>query len=695
MARTMVWSVGASVLALTAGSAHGEEAAATSEGPSVSQVVVTAAPYGVSEQSLTSSVNIITREQLDVAPPVGLGDLLSGQPGIRSTAFGAGASRPVIRGLSGPRVLILQNGVGQIDASDVSPDHAVASDPAEAHRIEVLRGPSTLAYGGSGIGGVVNVIDERIATSVPDRGVEGHVSGSYDANGDAANIAGHLTAGRGPWALSLQGVKKHADDYKAGGPTLAAAYERANDVTGEPGKVVRNSDVDLEEYGGGLSYIGDWGFVGASVRRTESVYGAPYPQIVGEPPGGEEGPVGIDLRQTRYDVRGEVHGGFGPFDQVKFTGGYARYRHFEFNRENGEVGTTFVSRGEEGRLELVQRKRGDWQGAVGFQGLNRDFDAVGDEAFVPPTKTGQYAVFTLQRLDHERWGVEGGLRLERTRVRADQAGRETSEPAAAAGFDHATDPSRRSFTGVSGSAAVFVRPSEAWFLSLNLAHNERAPTQYELFADGPHGGTNAFEIGDPGLGKEKVNSIEATVRYNRGPLSLEGHAYHARYDGFIQETPTGEVEDGLPVQLFQALDARFYGVEATAGWDAWTDGDRSLRFEGAYDWVRGTSSDGPTPRIPPWSVTGRAIYQTERFTARAEVRHVAEQDRISVFETPTASYTLVNLFASYKPIEGEDLRLFVEGRNLGDAVAREHASFLKDIAPLPGRSLRAGFAYEF
>ena len=693
MARKIGWMLGASLLVLST-AAQAEEAASEAA-PTVSQVVVTAAPYGVSEQSLTSSVNVVTREQLDVAPPAGLGDVLNGQPGIRSTYFGPGASRPVIRGLSGPRVLILQNGVGQIDASDVSPDHAVASDPAEAHRIEVLRGPSTLAYGGSGIGGVVNVIDERIPSAVPERGVEGHVSGSYDANGDGASVAGHLTAGQGPWAFSLQGVKKQSEDYKAGGQTLSRAYELANAVNGEPTKVVRNSDVDLKEYGGGLSYVGGWGFLGASVRRTETVYGVPFPQIVGEPPGGDEGPVTINLRQTRYDVRGEVNGDFGPFDQVKLTGGYARYKHFEFNRETGEIGTTFESRGEEGRLELVQRKVGDWQGAVGLQGLHRDFDAVGDEAFVPPTKTDQYAVFTLQRLDKGSWGLEGGLRFERARVRADQAGRETSESAQAAGFDHATDPSRRSFSNVSASAAVFLRPTEGVFVSLNLAHNERAPTQYELFADGPHGGTNAFEIGDPGLGKEKVNSVEATARYNKGPLSLEGHLYYARYDGFIQEAPTGEVEDGLPVQLFRQLDAKFYGAEATVGWDAWTDGDRTIRLEAAYDYVRGSTKDGAVPRIPPWSVTGRAIYESGRVTARAEVRHVAEQDRVTTFETPTGGYTLVNLFASYKPLEGEDLRLYVEGRNLGDVTAREHASFLKDIAPLPGRSLRAGFAYAF
>jgi len=681
---------GAASAMLAAGGAAAEGAPSA-----VDEVVVTAAPYAVSERWLTSSAHVITREALDVAPSVGLGDLLSGEPGVRSSFFGPGASRPVIRGLSGPRVLILQNGLGQIDASDASPDHAVAADPDEADRIEILRGPSTLAYGGSGIGGVVNVIDERVPSAAAEDGIEGHLSGALAGNGEGASAAGHLKLGRGPWVAALQAARRTSDDYRAGGRPLSARYAAAHGVAGEATDRVRNTDVELKEAGGGLAYVGGWGFVGASARKTRSVYGLPYSQIAGAPPGGEEGPVAIHLRQTRYDLRGEVAGDFGPFAQVKFAGGHADYRHFEQSRTTGEVGTNFLSKGEEGRLELVQQARGGWQGAVGLQGLRRDFDAVGEEAFVPPTRTDQAGIFTLQRLDKGGWGLEGGVRLERTRVQADQAGREASAAAQALGLDVAAGPDRRSFTAISGSAAVFLRPSAPWFLSLSAAHNERAPTQFELFADGPHAGTGSFEIGDPNLKTEAVNSLEATARYTAGRLALEAHLYYARYQGFIQETPTGGVEDNLPVQQFQQLEARFWGGELTAGYDAWRDGDRNLRLEAAYDYVRGTTDAGPAPRIPPWSLTARAIFTTGRAVARAEVRHVAGQDRVADNELPTDSYTTLNLFASYRPIGDQDLRIFVEGRNLTDAVAREHASFLKDIAPLPGRNLRVGVAYAF
>jgi len=684
MSRKLWLMAGAGLAALAGGAA--------SAAP-VSEVVVTAAPYAVSEKSITSSANVLTREQLDVAPAVGLGDILNGRPGVRSTFFGPGASRPVIRGLSGPRVLILQNGVGQIDASDVSPDHAVASDPAEASRIEVLRGPSTLAYGGSGIGGVVNVLDDRVPSAPAKNGIEGRASGSYASNGDAAAVAGHVKLGSGPWVVDLDGVKRHSDDYSAGGPTVSRAYEAAAGVEGEPGKVVANSDLELQEYGGGLSYVGGWGFVGASVRRTSTSYGVPFAQLIGVEP--DEGPVAIHLKQTRYDVRGQVNGAFGPFEQVKFAGGYADYRHYEADAETGEIGTTFNSTGEEGRIELVQKQRGGWQGAVGVQALNKRFAVSGDEAFLPTTRTQQYAVFTLQRLDMERWGLEGGLRLERVHVRADEDGRETSDAARALGIDFANSPDRRSFTNLSASGAVFFRPVEPLFLSVNVAHNERAPTQAELYADGPHDGTNAYEIGDPNVSKEKVNSVEGVARYTTGRVNLEGHIYYARYTGFLQETPTGDIVDGLPAQQFRQVDADFYGAEASAGWDAWTDGRNRVRLEGTYDFVHGKTDEGPAPRIPPYSITGRAIFENERITLRAECRYVARQSRVVTYELPTDSYTLINLFASYRPVADQDLRLFVEAQNLGDVVAREHASFLKEFAPLPGRNVRAGFAYAF
>jgi iron complex outermembrane receptor protein len=669
----------------------------------VSEVVITGAPYAVSLDSTTTSVNIVNRAQLQAAPAVGLGDTLNGMPGLRSTFYGPGASRPIIRGLSGPRVQVLQNGVGLVDASSLSPDHAVASEPSEATRIEVLRGPATLAYGGSAIGGVVNIIDDRVPSSAAKDGPEGHLSASYGTADDSYAASANLKAGKGPWVVVVDAVKRKSQDYKAGGRAVSDILADATGETPLPGDRVLNSDVSLEAYGVGASYVGSDGYIGLSVKRTETRYGVPFPQIVFTTPP-EEGPVYIDLKQTRVDFRGETGVDLGLFDQARFSVGYADYKHAEVEVASRAVGTVFRSEGAEGRVELVQRERDGWQGAVGFQGLVRDLEAIGDEAFIPPVQIDELGVFTLQRLDLESWGLEGGLRLDRRRLDASLVGRPTSAAARANGLNWATADANPSFTNVSASGAVFWRPTTDTFLSLSAARSSRAPTEFELFADGPHAGTGAYEVGDPTFRSEKVTSLELTARWENDRARAEAHVYRARYDGFIEQAPTGDMVDDagvidpdgeLPVFLFTQSDATFYGGEIEGSYAIWQDAGRSLSLEAAYDYVHGKTNGAAIARIPPWSLTGRLVWASPRYDGQFEVRRVGEQDRVTTFELPTLGYTVVNARISYKPVEDRDLRVFLEGRNLTDQVVREHASFLKDIAPSPGRTVRVGLALNF
>ncbi|MDB5456632.1 MAG: TonB-dependent receptor [Caulobacter sp.] len=662
----------------------------------VSEVVITAAPFAVSLDSATTSVNVVSRADLDTAPAVGLGDLLGGLPGLRSSFFGPGASRPIIRGMSGPRVLILQNGVGLVDASTLSPDHAVASEPSEASRIEVLRGPSALAYGGSAIGGVVNIFDDRIPTAPAKNGLEGRVGGSYDGNNDGRALSAGFKAGKGPWVVAVDGVKRKSDDYEVPSNPVSARYAAAHGVVAAPDDKVQNTDVEMEAYGIGVSYVADDGYIGASVKKTDTTYGVPFPQTVLGPLDEAPEKVQIHLQQTRYDLRGEKTVDWGPFDKARFSIGYADYQHAEVSVADGAVGTRFLSNGTEGRFELVQKEHDGFQGAVGLQALKRHFEAIGDEAFVPPVDIQGVGVFTLQRLDKQSWGVEGGVRLDRTEIDAELTGRPTSPVAADLGVDWATAAHKRDFTTVSASASVFVRPQSWSFYALSLSHNERAPSEFELFADGPHGGTNAYEIGDPSLKAEKVNSAELTARLTGGKGRVEAHAYYAKYNGYIEEAPIDAVQNDLPVIFFSQTDATFYGGELSGTYDVWSpNADSALSVQGAYDYVHGEVDTGPAARMPPYSVTGALVWSSPRFTAKGEVRYVAKQDRVSTFEIPTDGYTMLNVSASYKPFADKGLKLFVDGHNLTDEQAREHTSFLKDIAPLPGRSLRAGFAYEF
>lgn len=677
LSRTLLLAAGATAALASAATAQPSSGgAATASGSEVDQVIVTGVPFGVTQRATTIATDVLDEQALATAPAASLGDLLNGRPGLRSTSFAPGASRPVIRGLAGPRVQVLANGIGMIDASSVSPDHQVAADPAEANRIEVIRGPATLVYGGSAIGGVVNVIDDRVPSTIPDKGLAGVFSAQASSVDDGRSGFGRLTAGAGHFAVNIDATRRKTDDYKIPSPAVSRVLAEAEGLDRDDGDHRQpNSWTDLVAWGAGASFIGDRGFLGASYKDTDSEYGT-----VAE----EE--VFIKLRQKREDVRGEYRFSDGPFASIRGSFGHAKYTHTEYEGP-GEPGTQFNSDGQEGRIDLIMRKQGDWSSSYGVQALKRDFEAIGEEAFVPTTRIKEAGVYTLQRYDTGDLGFEGGLRFDRRTL-------------AATPFGGSSNLERR-FDNWSASGAVFVRPVTGLFLGLSLSRTQRAPSEVELFADGVHIATAAYETGDVTLGKETATTLEGTVHYDRGPFTGDLHVYRTKYDGFVDEVRTGsdfyyEEEDELfPIYQFVQSDAEFYGFEAEASFAVWQAADRRLYLEAAADYVHANTDHGPAARIPPYSVTGRVRYASGMFDAAAELRHVGKQDRLASFELPTDGYTLLNLSASARPFSAKGVTIFAEGRNLTNEEAREHASFLKDIAPLPGRNIRLGVAYRF
>lgn len=663
--------------AALASAAAAQTPSPTAPATTLQDIIVTGTPFGVTDRASLLAVEVLDEEDLAVAPASTLGDLVNGLPGVRSTNFAPGASRPVIRGLSGPRVQVLTNGLGLIDASSVSPDHQVAVDPAEARRIEIVRGPSTLVFGGSAIGGVVNIIDDRIPTKRAEGGLDGHLSAQASTVDDGTSFGGRLKANAGPLVFTADAFTRSASDYDV--PVFPESQRLLDEEGEEAGdeRTVENTFVELDQYGVGVSWIGSRGHIGASVKRVETTYGVPGHGHEPDPldPDAEEESVSIGLEQTRYDLRGELTFDAGPFSAARLSAGWADYEHTEF--EGDEVGTRFFSDGYEGRFELIQRERNGWQGVVGLQLLDRTFDAVGDEAYVPRTDIAEQGLYTVQRFDRGGLGFEGGLRLDNRSLES-LAG-------------------ERDFTNLSASAGAFFRPSAPLFLGLSLARNERAPSEVELFAEGAHVATGAFEVGDIDLESEVATSIEATAHYASGPFEFDLHAYHADYDGFIDLRPTGleDPDSELPIFAYVQTDANFRGVEAEASYRLWEAGDRSLTLSGAVDWVRASTDLGPAARIPPWSATAGLDWTSRLFDIGLEVRHVGEQDRTAEFELPTDSYTLVSLKGAVRPFPDRNVVLFAEAANLTDEEAREHASFQKDIAPLPGRNLRVGVTYRF
>ncbi|WP_425991062.1 TonB-dependent receptor [Brevundimonas sp. TWP2-3-2] len=655
-----------------AGAASAQTAPPAQQADAVEDVIVTGRPFGVSDNASLIAVDVLDEQALAVAPVQTLGDLVAGLPGVRSSSFAPGASRPVIRGLSGPRVQVLTNGLGMIDASAVSPDHQVAVDPAEASRIEVVRGPSTLTFGGSAIGGVVNILDERIPTHAVEGGVDGHVSTQYSSVDKGYGLGAGLAANAGPFVFTVDGFRRDSGDYDIPGPALSQRLAAAEGVARDDAGTVVNSFAKIEQVGAGVSYVDDRGFVGVSIKNTRSNYGT-----VAEPD------VSIDLEQTRYDFRAERELDAAWFQSFNLSAGYADYAHTEF--EGPKVGTVFQSSGYEGRAELIQRQRDGWQGVVGVQVLDREFDAIGDEAFVPATSIQETGLYTVQRLDLGAYGFEGGVRYDRRELSATPIG--------------GTSEINRQFDNWSASGSVFVKPAQGLFLGLSLSSSERAPSEVELFSDGVHVATAAYELGDPTLNSEKVLTLEGTVHLSRGPLDGDLHVYRAEYDGFIDQRPTGAAFDfdGEPFPIFAYVqtDATFTGFEIEGDYALWESGERSLKLGGSADYVKADTDLGPAARIPPYSVTGRLIWTDARWDTQLEVRHVGEQDKTAAFELPTDSYTMVNLSGSIRPFADRNVTVFAEAHNLTNEEAREHASFLKDIAPQPGRNLRVGATYRF
>ncbi len=643
-------------------------------------------------RDILSGVSVLSGEQLTRALRPTLGETLARTPGVSATSFGPSASRPILRGFQGERVRVLTDGIGSIDVSNTSVDHAVVIDPLLAERIEVLRGPQALLYGSSAVGGVVNVIDKRIPRAVPDEPVHLNALATYGSAANERSIGGAVDS-----PIGRSGVVVHADgsylktaDLEIGGFALSPRARRdalATAALGGPdaGLFAANAAIrgrlpntanETTTVGVGAALIRDGGNIGLSYSHYDSLYGVPIRYAT--QPGDEQEAPRLDLLQNRVDARAEVQTGGDLLDSVNVRAGYANYRHFEL-APDGAIGTSFFNKGGEGRVDLVQARRGAWSGTTGGQFFFRDFNVVGDEAFLPKNSTEQLGLFTLQQFDFGRLKLEAGGRYEHTSLLASPL---PDQPQFFGG--------QRSYSTVSGSGGGSYEVTDGWRAGVSVSRTERAPSGEELFANGPHAGTQSFEVGSPFLKTERSLGVEGVVRGRGRGYTLELSGFYDRFANFIYEVQTGEIEDGLPVFQQNQADARYYGFEAEGTLTLARFGPASVVADGLADYVRATvKGSGPVPRIPPLRMLGGIGLTTPKVDARAEVERVFAQNRIAAFETRTDGYTLVNLSASVRPFgEARPLSLVLSANNLFDVDARRHASFLKDFAPLAGRDLR-------
>ncbi|MCX7864038.1 MAG: TonB-dependent receptor [Novosphingobium sp.] len=683
---------------LHAQNAHGSETAPDhrhQRGASHDEEIVVAGHPPI-DFALLSSTATLEGDQLVARTRGQIGETLARLPGVSATSFAPGASRPVLRGFDGDRIRVLIDGIGSIDVSSVSADHAVVFDALTVDHIDIIHGPAVLLFGGQAIGGAVNAIDKRIPRSVPER-IGLPAMATYGSAADERALAAALEAPLGnTLALQLDASWRKSNDLRIGGfvnsrrlreKLLEEAEEHRDEGEIEEAEHfealarlkgrIPNSAARSATIGAGLAWLAAGASFGLSVQHHDSRYGVPLRPGSGhghehEAEGEEDHAaeaVKIDLKQTRIDMRGEIRLS-GLLDSLQFRGAWGDYAHVEL--EDGNVGTRFASRGFEGRIDLVQAAHKGWRGRSGVQLLTRKLTARGEEAYFPNNTVDRIGLFTLQSLRIGRFELEAAGRYEHVRI--------ASRPAAF----------RRSFDLWSGAVGASFRPAEGWKLGVHYIRGARAPAPEELLSNGLHVATQAYEIGDRTFRSETSNGLEAYIRHDGTRAGLSATFHLTRFGNFIAALPTDEEEDGFPVFRYAQLPARYKGLETTAWVEPlrWHDG--ALRLDAALDYTHARLKRvGPAPRIPPLRLRGGAEVRQGQFRLRAEVEWNEAQRRVAAFKEPVSGFTLVNLSADWHPL-GEDgpLTLLLSADNLFDVSGRRAASFTRDFVPIAGRDLR-------
>lgn len=652
------------------------------------EVVVIAHP--LSGEGLSQASDVLSGDELERKRATNIGATLARQPGVHSASFGSAVGRPVIHGLGGPRVRIMEDRIDVLDVSVTSADHAVAVEPFTAERIEVLKGPSTLLYGSGAIGGVVDVHTGRIPHSVPDKAITGGIETRFNNNSDGNSTAFKLNGGGGQFAWHLDGTWKDGDDYEIPGFAESArlrASEEEEEGGGEEGEEARDklpgSEFDSVAYAAGATYVFDNGFVGVSVSEIDADYGLPgghgHEHEEGEEEEeGEEGNPTLELEQTRVDFELGLSNPFGNFTSLNVRLGVNDYEHQELE-PNGEVGSTFSNEAWELRSELVYEST-VWSSALGFQHTDREFSAIGEEAFVPPVDTRDTGLFWIAERSFEGFDLETGLRI----------GQVEHKPQSGSSED---------FTTYAVSLGFVIPVADEWQLGLVADYSSRAPVAEELFSNGPHLVTNAFEVGDPNLDSEGAANLAATLQFNGDIWQATVTTYVTQFSDFIYEQATGAEEDDLPVFQFQQNNATFIGIDAEleAQVAAWDGGSLNARLMADYvDAELDVSGNDNIPRIPPLRYGLGFDLTAGIVTASLDYIRVDEQDDVANQELITDEYDDLSVYVGASiPFRDNSLTFFLAGKNLTDDEQRYHTSFIKDFAPAPGRTIETGIRIRF
>jgi iron complex outermembrane receptor protein len=616
--------------------------------------VTSVSPDTKSQFESFQATNVLGGQELTKELQGTLGATIENQPGVALRSFGPGPARPVIRGLDGDRVLVVEDGLRMGDLSSQSGDHGVNVNPASASRIEVVRGPATLLYGANAIGGLVNVITNEIPNA-PVNAPTGSFTADAGTAAEEGGAAGQVTVGTGNVAVHFSGSGRRAGDYRSPDAEIPNSFSRAGFAQV------------------GLAYTTDTGYFGGSYAYDRTHYGIPFV---------EEGETNLNPRRQIFTVRGEKRNIGSIFDSVRGSFGVRRYRHDE--KDGEEIATSFENNTTELELLGHHKALGRMKGSIGATVLTRDFSATGEEALSAPVDQKGFSAYLYEEVGASPHAqIQFGGRVERAK------------------FDP-TEDQPRSFTNFSGSVGLLLLPTDTTTIAFSVARASRNPALEELYFHGPHAGNNAFENGDPNLDSEHALGFDASVRWRGTRAAGEVTYFVNRIDNFIFRELTGAVEDGLPESFFVQSDARLQGIESHVDINV----APALWLEGGVDYVRGdlTALDKPLPRMPPLRGRAGLRFQKNAFEAGADGVFTAKQDRIYTIVTPegrvgetlTDGYNLLKVYGSYtfgtaRAASTITARL----DNATDTLYHNHLNYLKDLAPEMGRNFRIVYSVKF
>ncbi len=642
------------------------------------------------KQDTALAISVLAGQDLDNHKASNLGETLQFIPGLASASFGPGVGQPVIRGQQGPRVLSLQNSTASADAASISGDHAVSVEPLLAEKIEIIRGPASLLYGSGAIGGVVNVIDKRVPVALPKKStLKGEVRHNSVNDGNTAILAfdSGIKTQNGGWAFHVNAIDRSSNN------TDTPTFMRNEDIANE----LENTQSDAESFTLGASYLTDDSYIGFAYSQIDNLYGIPigahehgHEEEEGhdeeeEEEGHEdeeEETVSIDLQQKRYDVRADVHAPFAYAEKIRWFLTHTDYMHAEL--EGDEIGTTWSNQTTENRVELLHEQIKGWHGAVGFQMKRSSLEAIGEESYLPQTDTSSQGIFILEDKHIHQFKFELGARVERTTLDAQ---------------GQAND---KVFTSHNFSASSLYTFSDQARLGVAYSHSERAPVTEELFSNAgnsvgsyvEHVATGTIEVGDRNLNTERSNNIDVSFSFNLA--NTEGYItiFNNQFSDYIYLAETGLEQDEVEVLQYQQTGADFNGVEVELKYrlnpNRYT-GQTTFTVFG--DSIRGElDTNQDIPRLAPQKIGFKIDYTQPMFNIHTAVMHgfdAKENGNVN-----TDNFSRVDVALNITPFKQKDNVIFVQVNNLTDALIRNNTSFLRDIAPEPGRAVKAGIRFS-